>query len=84
MNAEDMRELSAAELGAVVGGKQHFKPEPEKKGWLQHRVTSHDTLIRIAHQYNVPDWELIRTWNPHIDPRTNPIVEGEYLWIKQY
>lgn len=26
---ENMKELSSAELEAVVGGKQHFKPQPE-------------------------------------------------------
>ena len=84
MSSEDRNELSSAELDAVVGGKQHFKPEPEKIGWLQHKVTSTDTLIRIAKHYNIPDWTLIRTWNPHINPKTNLIVDGEYLWIKIY
>ena len=79
-----MSELNLNEMEEVVGGKQHFKPEPEKKGWIQHKVVPHDTLIRIAKQYNVPDWTLIRTWNPHINPKTNLIVDGEYLWIKKY
>lgn len=79
-----MSELNANELESVVGGKQHFKPEKDKPGWIQHKVVSHDTLIRIANQYNVPDWTLIRTWNPHINPKTNLIVDGEYLWIKKY
>lgn len=79
-----MSELNANELESVVGGKQHFKPEKDKPGWLQHKVVPHDTLIRIAKQYNVPDWTLIRTWNPHINPKTNLIVDSEYLWIKKY
>ena len=79
-----MSELNANELESVVGGKQHFKPEKDKPGWIQHKVVPHDTLIRIANQYNVPDWTLIRTWNPHINPKTNLIVDGEYLWITKY
>ena len=65
-----MSELNANELESVVGGKQHFKPEKDKPGWIQHKVVPHDTLIR--------------TWNPHINPKTNLIVDGEYLWIKKY
>ena len=79
-----MSELNMNEMESVVGGKQHFKPEADKPGWIQHKVVPHDTLIRIAKQYNVPDWTLIRTWNPHINPKTNLIVDGEYLWIKKY
>ena len=37
------------------------------------------TLIRLANKYIVPDWRLIRGWNPHIDPKTNMIINGECL-----
>lgn len=79
-----MDELNLNELEEVTGGKRHFSPEPPKAGWLQHKVGPGDTLIRIAHKYKVPDWKLIREWNPHIDHTTNMIIDGEYLWIKKY
>lgn len=77
------KELNMEELEGAVGGKQHFKPEPEKAGWIQHKVTHTDTLIRIAEKYKISDWRKIREWNPHINPKTNLIVDGEYLWIKK-
>ncbi len=77
------KELNLNELENAVGGKQHFSPEPDKAGWLQHKVTSTDTLIRIAKKYNISDWRKIREWNPHIDHKTNMIIDGEYLWIKK-
>ena len=80
---EDM-ELNLNDMEEVAGGKRHFKPEKDKKGWLQHKVGPGDTLIRLAKKYNVPDWKLIRDWNPHIDHTTNMIIDGEYLWIKKY
>ena len=77
-------ELNLNEMEEITGGKIHFKPEKDKKGWLQHKVVPGDTLIRIAKKYKVPDWRLIRDWNPHIDHTTNMIIDGEYLWIKKY
>ena len=80
---EEMKELNLNEMEDVVGGKRHFSPEPDRKGWLQHKVEPGDTLIRLAKKYNIPDWRLIRTWNPHISHETNMIIDGEYLWIKK-
>ena len=77
-------ELNLNQMEEVTGGKRHFEKEADKPGWIQHQVSATDTLIRIANQYNVPDWTLIRTWNPHINPKTNLIVDGEYLWITKY
>ncbi len=77
-------ELNLNEMEEITGGQIHFKPEKDKKGWLQHKVVAGDTLIRIANKYKVPDWKLIREWNPHIDHKTNMIINGEYLWIKKY
>ena len=76
-------EMNLNELEEIVGGKQHFKPEPDRKGWIQHKVGPGDTLIRLAKQYDIPDWRKIRDWNPHINKTTNMIIDGEYLWIKQ-
>ena len=76
-------ELNLNEMEAVSGGKQHFSPEPDRPGWIQHKVTHTDTLIRIANKYHISDWRKIREWNPHINPKTNMIIDGEYLWIKQ-
>ncbi len=78
---EDM-ELNLNDMEEVAGGKRHFKPEKDKKGWLQHKVGPGDTLIRLANKYNIPNWRMIRDWNPHINPETNMIIDGEYLWIK--
>ncbi len=75
-------ELNQNEMEQVVGGKRHFKPEKDRKGWLQHKVEKNDTLIKIAKAYDIPNWRMIRDWNPHIDPVTNLIMDGEYLWIK--
>ena len=80
---ENMNELNLNEMEQIVGGDRHFKPEPDKKGWLQHKVVPGDTLIRLAHKYNIPDWKMIRDWNPHINKTTNMIIDGEYLWIKK-
>ena len=80
---ENMNELNLNEMEEIVGGKIHFKPEPERKGWLQHKVVPGDTLIRLAKKYKIPDWRLIRDWNPHINHTTNLIIDGEYLWIKK-
>ena len=79
----DNMELNLNELEEATGGKRHFEPEPDKPGWIQHKVTATDTLIRIANKYGISDWKLIRKWNPHINPETNMIRTGEYLWIKQ-
>ena len=78
----DMKELNLSEMEDVVGGKAHFSPHRDKPGWTQHKVTATDTLIRIANQYGIKDWRLIRQWNPHINPKTNMLRTGEYLWIK--
>lgn len=79
----DTVELNVNELEEVVGGKIHFSPEPERKGWIQHKVGPHDTLIKIAKKYGISDWRKIREWNKHINHETNMIRTGEYLWIKQ-
>ena len=75
-------ELSLDEMESVVGGRIHFEPEPDRPGWTQHKVMATDTLIKIANKYNIPDWRVIRKWNSHINPETNMIRTGEYLWIK--
>ena len=80
---ENMNELNLNEMEEIVGGKIHFKPEPERKGWLQHKVEAGETLIRIANKYKIADYHKIIEWNPHIDPKTNMIRAGEYLWIKK-
>ena len=79
----DNNELNLNELEEATGGKRHFKPEPDKAGWIQHKVSATDTLIRIANKYGISDWKLIRKWNPHISAETNMIRTGEYLWIKK-
>ena len=79
----DNMELNVNELEEVTGGKRHFKPEPDKPGWILHKVSATDTLIRIANKYGISDWRKIRQWNPHIDKTTNMIRTGEYLWIKK-
>ncbi len=76
-------ELNLNEMEAVTGGKRHFKPEPDREGWIQHKVVSGETLIRIANKYGIKDYHKIIEWNNHIDPKTNMIRAGEYLWIKQ-
>ena len=76
-------ELNVEELEEATGGKRHFKPEPERKGWIQHQVQKGDTLIRIAEKYGISNWRDIIKWNNHINPETNMIRDGEYLWIKQ-
>ena len=79
----DLKELNLSEMEVVVGGKIHFEKQPDKPGWIQHRVSATDTLIRIANQYGISDWRKIREWNRHINPETNMIRTGEWLWIKQ-
>ena len=54
-----------------------------RHGWLQHKVEAGETLIRIANKYKIADYHKIIEWNPHIDPKTNMIRAGEYLWIKK-
>ena len=80
---DNMKEMNIEELEEVTGGKQHFQPEKDRKGFIQHKVTATDTLIRIANKYGISDWRKIREWNPHINPETNLIRTGEYLWIKK-
>lgn len=79
----DLKELNLSEMEVVVGGRAHFEKQPDKPGWTQHKVSATDTLIRIANQYGISDWRKIREWNPHINPETNMIRTGEWLWIKQ-
>ena len=79
---DNMNEVKLEELEEAAGGKRHFSPEPDRPGWLQHKVTATDTLIRIAERYGIADWRKIREWNPHINKETNMIRTGEYLWIK--
>ena len=76
-------ELNLNEMEFISGGKQHFKPEPDRPGFIQHKVTATDTLIRIANRYGIKNWRDIIKWNPHINKETNLIRTGEYLWIKQ-
>ena len=76
-------ELNQNEMEEVTGGKRHFAPEPDKAGWIQHKVSSTDTLIRIANHYGISDWHQIISWNPHINKETNMIRTGEYLWIRK-
>lgn len=80
---DNNNELNVEQLEEVSGGKQHFSKEPDRAGWIQHKVTSKDTLIRIAEKYGIADWRKIREWNPHISAKTNMIIDGEYLWIKK-
>lgn len=79
----DNKELNVNEMEEISGGKQHFKPEPDRPGFIQHKVTATDTLIRIANRYGIKNWRDIIKWNPHINKETNLIRTGEYLWIKQ-
>lgn len=80
---EENKEMNLEELDEVTGGKRHFTKEPDRPGWIQHQVQRKDTLIRIAEKYGIKDWKEIRKWNPHINPETNMIRDGEYLWIKK-
>jgi len=80
---KNVNELSVEELENVAGGRISFEKRPDKDGWIQHKVTATDTLIRIANQYGIADWRKIRDWNPHIDHKTNMLRTGEWLWIKK-
>jgi hypothetical protein len=82
-NLNEKVELKEEELESVTGGKISFEKRPDRAGWTQHKVTATDTLIRIASQYGIGDWRKIREWNRHINPETNMIRTGEWLWIKQ-
>jgi hypothetical protein len=82
-NLNEKVELNEEELESVTGGKISFEKRPDRAGWTQHKVTATDTLIRIASQYGIGDWRKIREWNRHINPETNMIRTGEWLWIKQ-
>lgn len=82
-NLNEKVELNEEELESVSGGKISFEKRPDRAGWTQHKVTATDTLIRIASQYGIGDWRKIREWNRHINPETNMIRTGEWLWIKQ-
>ena len=83
MENNEKMELNLEEMEDVSGGKRHFEPLPDRAGWIQHKVSATDTLIRIANKYGISDWRVIRKWNPHINPETNMIRTGEYLWIKK-
>ena len=76
-------ELNPEEMEEAAGGKRHFEKQPDKDGWIQHKVAPSDTLIKIAKKYGISDWRKIRDWNPHIDHNTNMIRTGEWLWIKK-
>ena len=80
---DNMKELNVNEMEEVSGGKMHFKPAADRPGWIQHKVTATDTLIRIANKYGISNWRKIIDWNPHINHTTNMIIDGEYLWIKK-
>ena len=80
---DNINELNLNEMEEIAGGKIHFEKLPDKKGWIQHKVTATDTLIKIAKKYGISDWRKIRDWNPHINHETNMIRTGEWLWIKQ-
>lgn len=67
----EMNELSAEALDEVTGGKISFDKRPDRPGWIQHKVTASDTLIKIAKRYCISDWRKIREWNPHINHKTN-------------
>lgn len=82
-NLNEKVELNEEELESVTGGKISFEKRPDRAGWTQHKVTATDTLIRIASQYGIGDWRKIREWNRHINPETNMIRTGEWLWIKK-
>ena len=79
----DNNELNVSEMSEVAGGKMHFDKLPDKEGWIQHKVTATDTLIRIANKYGIGDWHKIIDWNPHINRQTNMIRTGEWLWLKK-
>ena len=79
----EIKEIAIEEMEDIAGGKISFEKRPDKKGWIQHKVTATDTLIRIANQYGISDWRKIREWNPHINHETNMIRTGEWLWIKK-
>lgn len=82
-NMMEAVELNLEEMGEAAGGKIHFKKQADKAGYIQHKVVAGDTLIKIAKKYGIADWKRIREWNPHIDHKTNMIINGEYLWIKK-
>ena len=82
METMNLTELNLNELKTISGGKLHFKPEKNRSGWIQHKVSATDTLIRIARHYGISDWHKIIDWNPHISRKTNMIRTGEYLWIR--
>ena len=74
------QELNMEQLDEVAGG---YKRPPEKAGFIIYQIKKGDTLIKIANKYGISDWRVIRKWNPHINPETNMIRTGEYLWIKK-
>ena len=75
-------ELKEGELEEVSGGKISFVRRPDRAGWSQHQVQPGDTLIRIASRYGIANWRSIRDWNPHINQKSNMIIDGEWLWIR--
>ena len=78
----DNNELNLNELEEISGGKIHFEPEKDKPGWIQHKVTAADTLIRIANKFGMSSYKKILKWNPKIhNPRL--IRTGDYLYIKK-
>ena len=79
----ELKEMNLNELEEVAGGKISFKKRNDKAGYTQYKVVAGDTLIRIANKFHISDWRKIRDWNPHIDHKTNMIINGEWLWIKE-
>ena len=79
----NMQEITMEEMQDVGGGQISIKKRRDKRGWTQYQVETGDTLIKIAKRCGVKDWHKIIEWNPHIDPKTNMIRTGEWLWIKQ-
>jgi len=77
-NENNMVELEEEMMEAVAGGK--YPIPPAKKGYFLHQVQARDTLIRIANKYKIPNWRVIKEWNPKI-PANNMILTGDYLYI---
>ena len=77
-------EMNLNEMEAVTGGKGGSPtPLTPTAQYDVHRIKGGETLIRIANKYKIADYHKIIEWNPHIDPKTNMIRAGEYLWIKK-
>ena len=53
---DNINELNLNEMEEIAGGKIHFEKLPDKKGWIQHKVTATDTLIKIAKKYGMENY----------------------------